>query len=198
MVKINRKLILVSIVVAVTVSIVGASTFVAHKNKTSNNSLVQVSKAATDNPLKDVFGEQITASKDYLVTIDKAIEIDNNKTLAVYVTVTNTSDHVVQLAPYMQLKLIGLYSGTFGTPSLTRDSTIFSGGPLAVGAKTSGVLYYSVLQDEQSELRFYPEVDDSSYVKLPIVEEKSNVSSSESNDDKTESQKTESIDRKDD
>ncbi len=180
----------------VSLSVASVSVFVSRKN---NDSLSSVSKTVAAIPKSNVLGQQISVSQEYSVVIDSAKETDNGKTLAVSVTVSNISDHVVQLAPYMQLKLIGLYSGKFGEPSITGDRTVFAGGPLAAGTKTSGTVYYAVLQDEQSEIRFYPDVKASSYLKLPIVETKDSEAVGDSvNDDKTtENQKPESVKKED-
>ncbi len=165
----NKKISLSILVATVTVGLLSFSRYVDYRVKQSSSDSVASSE---NNPVNNVLGEQISKSNDYSVTVDNYKKIDNGNTVAFTVTVANTSDHVVQLSPYMQFKLVSSDTNMLSLPAIQKGAPLFSGGPLSVGQKVSGNIYYEVSENEQSSLGFYNNDDSNSYIKLVTIKSK--------------------------
>jgi len=165
----NKKISLSILVATVTVGILSFSRYVDYRVKQSSSDSIA---SSVINPVNNVLGEQISKSNDYSVTVDNYKKIDNGNTVAFTVTVANTSDHVVQLSPYMQFKLVSSDTNTLSLPAIQKGAPLFGGGPLSVGQKVSGNIYYEVSENEQSSLGFYNNDDSNSYIKLVTIKSK--------------------------
>ena len=165
----NKKISLSILVATVTVGLLSFSRYVDYRVKQSSSDSVA---SSVNNPVNNVLGEQISKSNDYSVTVDNYKKIDNGNTVAFTVTVANTSDHVVQLSPYMQFKLVSSDTNMLSLPAIQKGAPLFGGGPLSVGQKVSGNIYYEVSENEQSSLGFYNNDDSNSYIKLVTIKSK--------------------------
>ncbi len=165
----NKKISLSILVATVTVGLLSFSRYVDYRVKQSSSDSVA---SSVNNPVNNVLGEQISKSNDYSVTVDNYKKIDNGNTVAFTVTVANTSDHVVQLSPYIQFKLVSSDTNMLSLPAIQKGAPLFGGGPLSVGQKVSGNIYYEVSENEQSSLGFYNNDDSNSYIKLVTIKSK--------------------------
>jgi len=82
--------------------------------------------------------------------------------------VTNDGDTTLQLDPDSQFKLVGVTDQTTRVPIAGKTSVGFK-TTLAPDAAVTGTIVFDVIPEQQSELRFYPDIAQPTYIVVPLI-----------------------------
>lgn len=164
----TKKLALVGLVVVMASGVIGINIYAT--DMTRQDTAVQASTtniqplAAAASTANAVLGTQTQKSSGYDV---KITSVKRSNQLQIGVTVTNTSDKTLQLSPGLQFNIVSTASRQVQD---LLPTAVMTGGPLAPGASTSGVLTFATPPAaDQFELRFYPDVTGTDYVVLSLA-----------------------------
>lgn len=82
--------------------------------------------------------------------------------------VTNDSDTPLELDPDKQFKLVGLKTQTARDPIVSKTTVGFKSS-VAPGQEAKGSVTFDVFKEEESELRFYPDVASQTFIIVPLI-----------------------------
>jgi len=160
---------IVLIVVAVLVLAGGGFVFVKSRHKPPAP-IVPPPEAAKQQPpaastnTADKPQEPAQLSDGFVVSVLSVSK--SNATEAIKMRLTNAGSTPLDVSPGKQFKLFGL---TSKTERLPREVTENFAGTIPPNDKLEGSLYFDTLNDEESEVRFYPDLAQSTYLVVPLI-----------------------------